>query len=394
MLLHTADCQPQTGNRILIGIDASRASAAQRTGTENYSLFLIRALLELDGTNQYLLYFNQPPQPQLFPAQPNATLHALPFPRLWTHVRLSWEMAAHAPDVLFVPAHVLPLVHPRCSVVTVHDLGYLYYPQAHTRGARWYLNWSTRYNARAATHLIADSQATRRDLLTHCGVAQDKVSVVYPGYDPQFMPVRDDTRLCEVRARYGLPASYMLYVGTLQPRKNLARLVAAFAALVAQGTPADLALAGKKGWLYDALFAQVRQLGLETRVHFVGYVPQEELPALLSGAQVFVLPSLYEGFGLPVLEAMACGTPVICSNTSSLPEVAGDAALLVNPDDTDQLASAMRRILADGGLRRDLAQKGLAQVKHFSWTRCAQETLAILEACALPRPTVGSLGEG
>jgi glycosyltransferase involved in cell wall biosynthesis len=375
-----------------IGIDASRASVAQRTGTENYSLFLIHALLELDRANQYLLYCNQPPQPHLFPVQPNALIRALPFPRLWTHVRLAWEMATHAPDVLFVPAHALPVLHPRRSVVTVHDLGYLYYPQAHTRGARWYLQWSTLYNARAATHLIADSQATRRDLLAHCGVAQDKVSVVYPGYDPQFAPVHDQARLQETRARYGLPASYILYVGTLQPRKNLARLVAAFAALVAQGTPADLVLAGKKGWLYEALFAQVHQLGLESRVHFIGYVPQEELPALLSGAQVFVLPSLYEGFGMPVLEAMACGTPVICSNTSSLPEVASDAALLVSPDDTDQLASAMQRVLVDEELRCDLTQKGLAQVNHFSWTRCAQETLVILEACAL-LPSVDGLGE-
>jgi glycosyltransferase involved in cell wall biosynthesis len=382
MLLHTADCQPQTGDRILIGIDASRASAAQRTGTENYALFLIRALLELDRANQYWLYCNQPPQPDLFPAQPNATLRALPFPRLWTHVRLSWEMATRAPDVLFVPAHVLPVLHPRHSVVTVHDLGYLYYPQAHTRGARWYLHWSTRYNARAATHLIADSQATRRDLLTHCGVAQDKVSVVYPGYDPAFTPLRDEARLTAARERYQLPESYVLYVGTLQPRKNLGTLIAAFAALGDEHTSTHLVIAGKQGWLYEPLFAQVRQLGLAERVHFTGYAPQEDLPALLSAAQVFVLPSLYEGFGLPVLEAMACGTPVICSNVSSLPEVAGDAAILVDPRDTAQWVQALQRVLEDAGLRRALTERGLQQVQRFSWERCARETLAILEAAS------------
>lgn len=365
-----------------IGIDASRASAAQRTGTENYALFLIRALLELDRTNQYLLYCNQSPQPDLFPTQPNATLRALPFPRLWTHLRLSWEMATRPPDVLFVPAHVLPIVHPRRSVVTVHDLGYLYYPQAHTRGARWYLDWSTRYSARTATHLIADSQATRRDLLTHCGVAQDKVSVVYPGCNPEFAPVRDAAQLSTVRERYQLPESYVIYIGTLQPRKNLRTLILALAALGGEHASTHLVIAGKQGWLYEPLFAQVRGLALAERVHFIGYAPQEDLPALLSAAQAFVLPSLYEGFGLPLLEAMACGTPVICSNVSSLPEVAGDAAILVDPRDTAQWVQALQRVLEDAGLRSALIERGLQQVQRFSWARCARETLAILEAAS------------
>ncbi len=370
---------------MLIGIDASRAAYPQRTGTENYSLFLIRGLLKLDRDNQYRLYFSLPPAPDLIPSTANAAIRTIPFPRLWTHTRLSWEMASRPPDVLLVPAHVLPLVHPRHSVVTVHDLGYLHYPQAHTRWSRWYLQWSTAHNARAATHLIADSEATKRDLIEFCQTPPDKISVVYPGYDPSFAPERDQERLEAVRERYHVPGPYVLYVGTLHPRKNLQMLLEAFAVVVQQDGDVHLVIAGKKGWLYEPLFERVQQLGLEKWVHFTGYVPQKDLPALLSGARLFVLPSLYEGFGLPVLEAMACGTPVICSNVSSLPEVAGDAAILVNPHDTAELIQALQRLLFDDALRRDLVQKGLNQVRRFSWDKCAQETLDILQDAGIER---------
>ena len=365
---------------MLIGIDASRAATAQRTGTENYSLFLIRALLKLDQRNRYRLYFNQPPASALFPPVENVEVKTMPFPRLWTHGRLSWEMATQPPEVLFVPAHVLPLMHPRCSVVTIHDLGYLYYPAAYTRWAKWYLQWSTSYNARAAAHVIADSEATKSDLIEHCHATPGRVTVIYPGYDPDFAPVRDSVRLTAVREQYQIPSTYVISVGTLQPRKNLTRLIDALAALINQGRAIHLVIAGKKGWLYEPLFAYVQQQGLEEHLSFTGYVPQEDLPVLISGARAFVLPSLYEGFGLPVLEAMACGTPVICSNVSSLPEVAGDAAILVDPHDTAQFVQALCHVLDDDELYRELVQRGLRQVMRFSWKKCAQETLEILEA--------------
>jgi len=365
---------------MLIGIDASRAARPDRTGTENYSLFLIRALLQLDRQNRYYLYFNRPPAPNLIAVAENVAMRIMPFPRLWTHARLSLEMIMHPPDVLFVPAHVLPLLHPRRSVVTVHDLGYLYYPQAHTRWARMYLQWSTAYNARSAAHVIADSQATKRDLIQHCGASPEKVTVIYPGCDSVFAPVRDAARLAAVRDRYGIATPYVLYVGTLQPRKNLTRLLDAFAALVQRGAGTHLVIAGKKGWLYEPLFAQVRQLGLAERVHFTGYVPQEDLPTLISGARAFVLPSLYEGFGFPVLEAMACGTPVVCSDVASLPEVVGDAALLVDPQDSGQLVQALQRVLDDDVLHSSLAERGLLQAARFSWEECADQTLRVLEA--------------
>jgi glycosyltransferase involved in cell wall biosynthesis len=370
---------------MLIGIDASRATVVRRTGTENYSLHLIRELLASGGAHQYRLYFNQAPPTDLVPG--HAELRAIPFPRLWTHVRLSWEMANDQPDVLFVPSHVLPLIHPRRSVVTIHDLGYLYYPQAHTVTQNVYLRWSTRHNARAAARILADSQATRRDLVQHYGVEPDKVVVVYPGRDEALAPVTDPEPLAAVRARYHLSGSYFLYVGTLQPRKNLIRLVAAFAFLlgnmpsgVQPGVPdLQLVLAGQKGWLYDSLMSEVYRQGLQDRVVLPGYVSEVDLPALLSGALAFVFPSLYEGFGLPVLEAMACGTPVVCSAAASLPEVAGNAAFLVDPQDTEAWATALGRILTEEGLRRELVERGFRQIQTFSWQRSARETLQVLE---------------
>jgi glycosyltransferase involved in cell wall biosynthesis len=368
---------------MFIGIDASRTTVLRRTGTENYSLHLIRELLALDH-GRIRLYFNQPPSPDLLPGE--AERRVIPFPRLWTHLRLSWEMATDPPDLLFVPAHVLPVVHPRRSVVTVHDLGYHYYPEAHTLFQNIYLRWSSQHNARTATRTLADSEATRQDLVHYYRIPQEKIVVVYPGRDEALAPVSDPAVLSAVRARYGLADPYLLYVGTLHPRKNLVRLVQAFSRLRARISTIQspisglqLVIAGQKGWLYDEILIQIRRLNLVDRVVLTGYVPDADLPALLSGARAFAFPSLYEGFGLPVLEAMACGTPVVCSNTSSLPEVAGDAALAVDPLDTEALSDALARIVTDEGLRRELVERGFRQVQRFSWRRCAQEVMQVLE---------------
>ncbi len=364
---------------MLIGIDASRAVAVCPTGTEVYSRRLIQALLLLESSHSFRLYFRSKPPANAFP---NAKCRAIPFPHLWTHLRLSWEMARRPPDALFVPAHVLPLVHPRASLVTVHDLGYLYFPKAHPWCQRLYLDLSTRWNVRAAAHILADSKATQADIVAHYGTPPEKITVAYPGHDEMLAPVRDSATIKAVKARYGIVGDYFLYLGTLQPRKNLARLIAAFAALTAQSPShpiTQLVLAGKRGWLYDNLFAQVRRTDLEKYVIFPGYLLDEDKAALLSGALAFVFPSLYEGFGLPVLEAQACGCPVITSTTSSLPEVAGDAALLVAPGDTNAITAAMQHIATDPALRKRLTERGFANVRRFSWTACAQSALSIIE---------------
>jgi glycosyltransferase involved in cell wall biosynthesis len=358
---------------MLIGIDASRAVAARPTGIEVYSQRLIQTLLTLESPHRFRLYLRSMPPADAFPGAEHCLI---PFPYLWTHLRLSCEMARRPPDVLFVPAHVLPPVHPRASLVTVHDLGYLYFPETHPWHQRLYLDLSTRWNAQAAAHLMADSEATKADLVARYGTPPKKITVAYPGHDEVLAPVHELAAIEAVKARYDIVGSYFLYLGTLQPRKNLARLITAFAALEPE---AILVLAGKRGWLYKDLFAQIRRMSLEGRVLFPGYVPDEDKAALLSGALAFVFPSLYEGFGLPVLEAQACGCPVITSTTSSLPEVAGDAALLVDPGNTDAITAALQRIAADPGLRETLIERGFANRQRFSWTACAQSVLSTVE---------------
>ncbi len=385
---------------MLIGIDASRALRRERTGTENYSWQLIRHLLALGSGHRFRLYCPQPPPAGLFDPPDRANVAAagvspvetrvIPWPRLWTHLRLSLEVAQHRPDVLFVPSHVLPLLHPRRSVVTVHDLGYRLFPEAHRPLDRAYLDLSTRFNAHSAAAVLADSQATKDDLVHYTGVAAAKVTVVHLGRDETLAPEQDPGRLAEVQQRLGIgqpgrpAAPYVLYVGTLQPRKNLVRLVDAFAAARQQHPELILVLAGRRGWLADPIFARVEALGLHDAVRFPGYVADADLPALLSGALCFAFPSLHEGFGFPVLEAQACGAPVLAANTSSLPEVAGQGALLVDPLDVDAITAGLLRLAGDRALVDHLRAAGFANLRRFSWQRCAQETLAVLENVGRP----------
>lgn len=360
---------------MILGIDASRAALAKHTGTETYAWQLIRVLARLASADVRLrLYTHQPPQPPDWPASPYVETRVIPFPRLWTHARLSTELILHPPDVLFVPAHVLPLVCPVPSAVTVHDLGYLHHPEAHTPFQRRYLHWSTRRHTRLARRVIADSAATRDDLVRHYHADANRISVVHLGVDSALKPVTDTA---SVRQKYGIPRDYLLYIGTLQPRKNLLRLLDAFAAAGAD-YPVDLVLAGGEGRGFDEIPARAQSLGLQDRVIFPGFVDEADKAALLSGATAFLFPTLYEGFGLPILEAMACGTPVLTGTVSSNPEVAGEAALLVDPLDTDAIAAGLRRLLAEPDFRRELTEKGFQRAREFSWERAGKQVFEIL----------------
>lgn len=370
-----------------IGIDASRAVLAERTGTENYSLHLLRALMEATGGDgeeppwEFTLYCNRPPAKGLFPSSPAWSTKVMPFPRLWTHVRLSWEMMRHPPDLLFVPAHVLPLAHPRRSVVTVHDLGYLHYPETYPPGARRYLAFSTARDVRNAAHVLADSQATKADIVSLLHGDPQRITVVHPGVGPEFQPIHNPTLLSALKAHYGIPGDYLLYVGTLHPKKNLERLVDAFLLAKSQeGFSEQLVLAGNAGWISRGMLTKLREA--EEHVRCVGYVSPLDLPLLYHGATALILPSLLEGFGLPVVEAMACGTPVIAANASSLPEVVGEAGVLVDPFDVEAMAQGIAQVLRDRVLREDLRQRGLARAKKFTWGKAAESTLGVLEQVA------------
>lgn len=355
-----------------IAIDASRCTVQRVTGTENYAIQLIRALIRLNTQHDITLYFRDTPSSDLFPVSEHVTYGVIPFRRAWTHVRFAAELWRDQPDVTFVPAHTLPIFFPGTAVVTVHDLGFKYFPQAHPVRQRLYLDWTTRYSAYRVNIILADSQATADDLHRFYGVESDKIRVVYPGINP--LAVGD---IQTVRQKYNLPERYFLFVGTLQPRKNIARLVEAYQLWQRQnpGDNAGLVLAGGKGWLYDPAWVE----GVEG-IHLMGYVDDADKGALYAGALALVFPSLYEGFGFPVLEAMQCGTPVIASNTSSLPELVGEPGLLVNPLDVEAIAEAMSQLSNETSLRSKLVGQGFAQATRFTWIEAARKTLAALES--------------
>jgi len=358
-----------------LAIDASRTTSARVTGTERYALEMIRALLQLDLPFAVTLFFRDTPPPNLFAGQPELTTRVIPFARAWTHARFAAELMRERFDLVWVPAHTLPFAFSGRAAVTIHDLGYKHFPEAHPPRQRAYLNLTTRYSAGRARVVLADSRATADDLNRFYKTPPDKIRVVYPGVD---VPVVGD--LERVRAKYNLPERYFLFLGTLQPRKNIARLAQAFRQFKREHPESGMALvlAGAQGWLFDPGWVE----GIEN-VIITGYVEDADKGAIYSGATALVFPSLYEGFGFPVLEAMGCGTPVICSNTSSLPELAGDAALLVSPLEIEMIANAMRRVYEDRALREDMIAKGYQRIQQFTWESAAKSALdALLQGMA------------
>jgi glycosyltransferase involved in cell wall biosynthesis len=376
---------------MLIGIDASRALRSRRTGTERYALEIIRHLLALPeaANHRWRLYVDQPTEALYFAqqpgiaAQPTLEICHLPAQRLWTHIALAREVVRRPPDLLFVPAHVLPFVLPRqrlpASVVTIHDLGYRYFPAAHTRFQRFYLEVSTRWSAWAATRLIAVSGATANDLTTFYQTPRHKIQVIYEAAGATQSSTNQEN--ITTAQRIHLTRPYALYVGTIQPRKNLVRLIQAYQQLhQRQAIDWDLVLAGGQGWLDPPLSVQVADSDVAAHIHLLGYVAEDVLAGLYAQARFFCLPSLFEGFGLPVLEAQSYGVPVMTANNSALPEIAGDAAILVDPTDVEAIATAMLQLSQDEALRQRLITAGYANVKRFSWAKAARETLAVLEA--------------
>ena len=296
--------------------------------------------------------------------------------------RIAWEQtalplaAAHDRlDLLHALAFARPVLA-RCPVVlTIYDMSFVRMPERFPAFQRRYLQLMTRYSARHADAITVISESTKNDVVELYGIAPERITVVYCGVDPQFQPLAAAT-VAEFRAGKGLPPRFMLYLGTLEPRKNVAQVVRAFAQLPAANRP-RLVIAGAQGWGYADVYAAAKQSGAGGDIIFAGYVPQEELPLWYNAAELFVYPSHYEGFGMPVAEAMACGTPAITSNVSSLPEVAGDAALTVAPTDTPALRDAMEQALTDGPLRARMKERGLVQAARFTWPQVARQTARV-----------------
>jgi glycosyltransferase involved in cell wall biosynthesis len=281
----------------------------------------------------------------------------------------------------------------------VHDLGYLHFPQMHRQADAWYLDWSTRFNCRVASRVLALSESTKRDLISCYRVPAGKIVTVYPGLRAGMAREENPAVARSVQRSHGIEAPYFLYVGTLQPRKNLTRLMEAYRHLLATWRDADgevplLVLAGKPGWGADSLRATAERLGVASRVRWTGYVPDEDLPALYGGALGFLFPSLYEGFGLPILEAMACGTPVLCSSTSACGEVGEGAALLVDPLDLDQIATGMVRLARDRELRHRLVALGLDRAAGYTWRKAAAQVWDVLATVVAERASAHERAKG
>lgn len=355
-----------------IGIDISRLATDQRTGTERYTYEVLAALAADPGPHTYMLFCRENPT-HLPVLPPQMTVRVLPWGKLWTHLRLAWELLVDTPDVLFVPSHVVPwntpLLRQMRVVTTVHDLGFLHFPAAHTRFQNTYLRLTTRWAALVAHRIIAISQATARDLITYTGLPAARVQVIPHGVAPDFNPSHRSEQ------PYG---RYFFTVGTLQPRKNLRRLIEAFLQMPATSTT-QLVIAGRTGWLDEALAQQVRDTPAGQRIHFLGYIPDAALYGLLASARAFVFPSLYEGFGMPVLEAMASGTAVVCSNTSALPEVAGDAAVFFDPLSVASITAALVQVDTDDALVAQCVAAGLERVRGYTWAQTGAQTLQVLE---------------
>lgn len=299
---------------------------------------------------------------------------------LWEQLVLPWQSRDKV-DLMHYTDYALPLaVKFVPSIITVHDLSFLIYPETFTKGARLTKQTLIGPSVAKADKIIAVSQNTKNDLIKFFSIASEKIKVIYEGFNQElYAPMDQNEAQAYLIKKYNLMEPFFLYVGTLEPRKNIPTLVRAYAIVrdrLGNGCP-KLVLAGQKGWLYEDIFFSVKELGLTEEVIFTGYVPDEDLPYFYNAAVAFLYPSLYEGFGVPPLEAMACGTPVITSNTSSLPEVVGEGGIMVDPLDVEALVKAMEKVYADQEFREALSKQGLAQASKFTWKATAEETLAL-----------------
>ncbi len=347
------------------------SQAGNRSGTGTYTERLAAALVEL-GHDLVLAWPTGTPRPQgnaEYIAAPRGPLRRIAFDQ-WGVQRRARGLRA---DLIHYPASVGPLTGRARCVLTVHDLSFLVNPAWFAPSRRYYLRALVSASARRADRIIAVSQATAHDLVTYLGIDPARIHVVHEGVEPRFRPA-DPADIARVRARYRLPERYLLFMGTIEPRKNLVRLVQAYER-AARDLPCDLVIAGRNGWLYAPILDAIRRSPAAARIHLPGFIDPADQPALLTAAEGFAFPSLYEGFGLPVLEAMACGAPVLTSTGSSLPEISGDVALLVDPSDTDALADGLRRLIHTPIPPAPL----IAHAAQFTWARAAQQTWEVYE---------------
>jgi len=368
-----------------IAIDA-HSVGTQLAGNETYATNLIEALAEIDQVNQYTLYVTRQSAIDRFANRwPNfkvkRTLPHTPLVRI--PITLSAELRKNPVDVLHVQYTAPPLT-PCPVIATIHDLSFEHLPETFNRRSRAQLRLTVRHTARRAARILTLSEFSRRDISETYKIDLDRIAVTPAAASPHFAPITSEAELEGVRQKYGIQREYILSLSSIQPRKNLVRLIEAYSYLHEhKGSDLPpLVIAGKKGWLESEVFRVAKQSAAANDIVFTGYVSEAELPALYSGALCFVYPSYFEGFGLPVVEAMQCGTPVIVGNRTSLPEVVGDAGILIDPFNHKDIANAIARLLSNPGARDELRELGIERAKAFNWLETARQTLQVYEQVA------------
>lgn len=357
----------------LIGIDASRAVLSSRRGVENYSFEIIRQLIFLYQDNLFKLYTPYLPE-EAWQINDNTQWKIIPAKRLWSQIQLAQEIRRNPPDVLFVPSHVIPILIKTKSVVTIHDLAYKYYPKSYSNFERRYLDFSTSASVSKASSIIVPSVSTKNDIITFHNIPSEKITVIPHGYD------RNTFKL-DRSSSSPLNNPYFFFVGRLEERKNLVTLIQAFADFAKNDLETSLILAGKRGFGAEKIDTELEKLpkSVSRRIITPGHLPQYDIGRYMRHAVAFLFPSLYEGFGIPVLEAMASGTPVICSDSSSLVEVADNSALILDSKDINAWSNSMSKLKNDSNLRGKLIELGLKRVSNFSWEKSAHETMRVIK---------------
>lgn len=368
-----------------VAVDAWPAAKRPRTGTEFYTLNLILALATLDSVNDYTLFLNDEVPEEFGFLPPNFQPQLIPQGRLWTQTRLARELRRCKPDVFFSPANVIPFLHPPACVATIHDVAFRYFPECYSPVSRWYLDLTTRFALNRAVKVIAVSQATKDDLVQIYDADPSRIQVIHSGGPITSGQIPADDEVASALNRLGITRPYLLFLGRLETKKNVARIVRAFLRLKAQGIPHQLVLGGSPGVGFDEIKGLVDSSPVARDIIITGYVG-EDRDRLYAGAEVFVFPSLYEGFGFPILEAASHGTPVVTSNRSSLPEVAGQAALLVDPEDVDEIAQGIFKLIDDQGLRSQLIERGYERLREFDWNGTAARVENLLDEVGRTAP--------
>jgi len=367
---------------MLIAMDARAANNAQISGGGIYLKSLIEAIARLDTENSYCLYLNQP-KSEFFPKYgANFTTKILRAPYGWTQFRLPISLFSDKPDIYFSYHHWLPLVTPKCKkIVTIHDLAFLNYPEYFGKGIANYLKYSTRNAIQKADKIITISQYSKNDIIVNYNVNEEKICVIYHGYDRIFDIQRNPETSRRILNKYNISHEYLFFLGDLHLRKNPIRSIDAFQQFKGKHqTDHKLVIAGRSDYLADRIFAHANNNKIKEHVVFTGYIDRNDLPYLMSSATALLFPSLFEGFGIPLLEAMASSTPIITSNITSMPEIVGDAGILIDPYDANSIEAAIEEIVFDRSKREYLIAAGLKRANNFSWDKTAKETLEVFNS--------------